>query len=123
MESDVQRKARLLLAGLAAMPMMAAANPNQIQPNSYCSPYADCQEIPDEQIELTGLTAQELREGRSLVNELNLLDVIKVQELVLTKAPRIPYRYNMPEPTDVEAARLKNLERLAKLRLIVEAAK
>jgi len=125
MENTVQRKARLILAGLAALPAiaMASGNVNQVQSNSYTDPEKETLEDLSDLQETTGLSKQELAEGKTLVHELNQLDVITVKEINLTKAPRIPYMYNMPLPAEVDAARVQNLERLAKLRNIIEAAK
>lgn len=126
MENPIQRKAKLILAGLAAMPVVAAsaADAQQIQPSAYCSNYSDCQDNSNAELRVTtGLTTEQLEEGRQLVRELNQLDVVTAKEINLTKAPRIPYFYNMPNPAEVDAARTKNLERLTKLRNMIEAAK
>lgn len=125
MENSVQRKARMILAGLAAMPAIATAKAGSevIQSNGYCAPYSDCDESSANLTQVTGLSAQELKQGRDLVSELNQLDVVTAKEIVLTKAPRVPYMYNMPVPAEVDSARVKNLERLTKLRAMIEAAK
>ena len=39
--SDVKHKAKMLLAGLAVMPALAAAQPGAVQPSGYHSPYND----------------------------------------------------------------------------------
>lgn len=124
MESDIQRRARLLLASLAAVPVIAGTVANaEVQPNAYRLPYGDDQAVDFETGTFTGLTQAEIRESRELINTLNALDVVTVDKLNLTKAKPIPYRYNMPEQQDVQNARIKNLERLAKLRSMIEAAK
>jgi hypothetical protein len=128
-ENGIQKKAMMILAGLAAMPSIASAATGEVQSNKYCAPYSDpCQpkqeqQVPDETPVVTGLSVQELAEAKTLVTELNQLDVVTATEMNLTKAPVIPYRYNQPAPEAVDAARAKNLERLAKLRAMIEAAK
>jgi hypothetical protein len=123
--NDIQKKAKLILAGLAVMPAMASA----AQTNAYHCPYnvCDSEDVLDQSEQMlsqvTGLSVAELRAGKDMVRELNSLDVISVREVNLTQAPRISYHYNMPLPVDVQAARAKNLERLEKLRHIIEAAK
>jgi len=78
MENTVQRKARLILAGLAALPAiaMASGNVNQVQSNGYTDPEKETQEDLSDLQETTGLSKQELAEGKTLVHELNQLDVI-----------------------------------------------
>lgn len=123
MENNVQRKARLILAGLAVMPAMASAAMPEVQANGYSSPYGENEELPVDLMTTTGLTRAELQEGKDLVRQLNQLDVISVREINLTQAPTVPYRYGIPDPQDLSAARSENLERLVKLRNIIEAAK
>ena len=65
----------------------------------------------------------ELRQARELVSQLNAQDIVTVQSVNLTKAPRIPYLYNLPAAGEVDDARMQNLRRLAKLRAMIEAAK
>lgn len=124
MENNAQRKARLILAGLAALPTIATAqsNPNKVQFNAYCSPYTDeC--VPEENLSKeSGLSRQELNESRQLVKELNQLDVVTATQVNIERAPRQPY--NMPPlQSDIDEARKENLERLAKLRTMIEAAR
>jgi hypothetical protein len=124
MGNDIQLKAKMILAGLAAaVPAIATANTDGVQTQSYCAPYNEQCQAPSEDSKVTGLTDAELAEGKQLVQELNQLDVVTVTEINLTKAPRNPYRYNFPDPADVADAKSKNLERLAKLRAMIEAAK
>ena len=127
MGNEIQKKAKLILAGLVTMPVMAhAAATSGAQPNGYCSPGdLDCRHehvVPSDLSQLSGLSEQEIKDIRNLVSELNKLDVVEAKEII-TQAERIPYRYNLPAPGDVQDARAQNLARLAKLRLLIEAAK
>lgn len=128
MENNLQRKAKMILAGLAAVPAVGAANDSQsVQVSRYCSPYSDnCnieQQAQEEVVSHSGLNEHELQEARRLVTELNSLDVVTATDLKLDKARGIPYRYNMPDSRDLERVRSKNLDRLGKLRAMIEAAK
>ncbi|MES2856214.1 MAG: hypothetical protein V4692_10145 [Bdellovibrionota bacterium] len=124
MGNDVTLKAKMILAGLAALPGIATAAANdQVQANVYCSPYSESGEASDMTAGLTGLTANELCQAQNLVGELNRLDVVVVEQMKLKKAVTVPYRYNIPDPSDIAAARETNLERLVKLRKMIEAAK
>ncbi len=91
MDNSVHKKANLILAGLAIMPSLATASNSvrEAQPNAYCSPYSENQKVPNNLDETTGLSVQELQEGKDLVRVLNQLDVVAVSRLNLTEAPRL----------------------------------
>lgn len=120
----IQQKAKLILAGLATVPAVGLAITDAtIQNSPYRSPYSEPEQEPATTPNFTGLTREELRDAEALVKTLNRLDVVSVKDVNLSKARGVPYRYNIPEQSDIQEARIQNLERLAKLRAMIEAAR
>ncbi len=125
---NLKTKSKLMLAGLLGAGSyeavaQGASDTVEVVSNRYGYGYGDNHVVPDSQLEMyTGLSQSEIHESRKLSRALNSLQIVEVKDMKLDQAPGNMNRYGLPEPEDREQARSNNIERLNRLRKLVEAS-